>query len=77
MSTVNATKLAQDAVTITVTAITAISTSQPEAALAALPQIKDILEQMLLELPPLDATALDPGDRAAADAAALAAAAKP
>lgn len=56
-------------------ALTVASGGTASAVLAAdVPTAKDALERILLELPAIDAPALDPQDRADADAAAQAAA---
>lgn len=62
-----ANKIAADALQITVDAVEA-ATGNPVAAIDALPAIRDLLEQLVVLLPPIDATDLQPDARAAADA---------
>lgn len=67
-------KLAKDGATILESALAAASGAGVVSLMiddAAV--IKDVLEQLVLLVPPIDAPALAPADRAAADAAAQAA----
>lgn len=71
----NEKKILADAVKVLSDLALAAATGGAAASALALdaPTAKDALERILLELPPVDAPALDPADRAAADAAAKAA----
>lgn len=74
MSAANLAKVANDLATIATSALTAVpGATVITVALSDAQAIKDLIEQLLLAIPPIDAPALDPTDRAAADAAAAAA----
>lgn len=74
MTAANLTKLAEDALTILGSALSAASgASVVTIAIEDAAVIKDAFEQLVLLIPPIDAAALDPVDRADADASAKAA----
>jgi hypothetical protein len=74
MTASNLNKVVSDLATIATSALTAVpGATVISVALSDAQAIKDLVEQLLLLMPPIDAPALDPSDRAAADAAAAAA----
>lgn len=67
--TPDTTQIAIDALKITKDAV-AVAAGDPAAAVALLPDVAALLEQLVVLLPPVDAPQLDPSDRAAIDAQA-------